>query len=38
MPPEVGTADIVVGILGTLGVVLLIVVFIWVFRDRMLKK
>jgi hypothetical protein len=38
MKAEFGTADIVVGILGALGVVVLIVVFVWVLRDRMLKK
>ena len=38
MRPEVGTADIVVGVIAALGVVVLVVVFVWVFRDRMLKK
>jgi hypothetical protein len=38
MQPEIGTADIVVGILAALGVVALIVVFVWVIRDRMLNK
>jgi hypothetical protein len=33
-----GTADIVVGVLAALGVVVLVVVFVWVLRDRMLKK
>ena len=32
-----GTGDIVVGVLAALGVVILIAVFIWVLRDRMLK-
>jgi hypothetical protein len=38
MRPEIGTADIVVGVLAAVGVVILIVLFVWVFRDRMLKK
>jgi hypothetical protein len=38
MQPEIGTADVIVGILAALGVVVLIVVFVWVIRDRMLKK
>jgi len=33
-----GTGDIVVGVLATIGVVVLIVLFVWVLRDRMLKK
>ncbi len=36
--PEYGTEDIVVGVLAALGVVVLIVVFVWVFREVMLKK
>jgi hypothetical protein len=32
-----GTADIVVGVLAAIGVVVLIALFIWVLRDRMLK-
>lgn len=38
MKPEVGTGDVVVGILAAIGVVVLIVVFVWVIKDRMLKK
>jgi hypothetical protein len=38
MRPEIGTADIVVGVLAAVGVVILIVVLVWVFRDRMMKK
>ncbi len=38
MKPEFETADIVVGVLAALGVVLLIVVFIVVFRAVLLKK
>jgi hypothetical protein len=38
MTAQYGTADIVVGVLGALGVVVLIVVFVWVFRERMLRK
>jgi hypothetical protein len=33
-----GTVDIVVGVLAALGVIVLVIVFVWVFRDRMLKK
>jgi hypothetical protein len=36
--PEFETADIVVGVLASLGVVVLIVVFIMVFRAVILKK
>jgi hypothetical protein len=38
MRPEIGTADIVVGVLTVIGVAVLIVVFVWVFKDRMLNK
>lgn len=38
MKPEIETADIVVGVLAALGVVVLIVVFIVVFRAVILKK
>jgi hypothetical protein len=31
------TGDVVVGILATIGVVVLVAVFIWVLRDRMMK-
>lgn len=34
--PEITTADVVVGVLAAIGVVVLIVVFIWVFKNRML--
>jgi hypothetical protein len=33
--PEVGTPDIVVGVLAGLGVIVLIVVFVFVFRNVM---
>jgi len=36
--PEFETADIVVGVLAAIGVVVLIIVFAWVFKDRMLNK
>lgn len=36
--PEIGTGDIVVGMLAALGVVVLIALFVWVLRDRMMKK
>jgi hypothetical protein len=35
MNPEIGTPDIVVGVLAGLGVVVLIVVFVIVFRNVM---
>ena len=38
MKPEFETADIVVGVLAAIGVVVLIIVFAWVFKDRMLNK
>ena len=38
MKTEIGTGDIVVGVLAAIGVVVLIVVFVWVLKDRMLKK
>ena len=38
MRPEIETADIVVGVLAALGVVVLIVVFVLVFRAVTLKK
>lgn len=38
MKPGIGTGDIVVGILAAIGVVVLVVVFVWVLKDRMLKK
>lgn len=36
MNPEMTTADVVIGLLAAIGVVVLIVVFIWVFKSRML--
>jgi hypothetical protein len=36
--PEIGTGDIVVGVLAALGVVVLIVVFVIVFRSVLRKK
>jgi hypothetical protein len=36
--PDIETSDIVVGVLAALGVVVLIIVFVWVFKDRMLDK
>ena len=38
MPAEYQTADIVVGVLAAIGVVVLIVVFAIVFRKTFLKK
>lgn len=38
MKPDIGTGDIVVGILGSIGVVVLIVLFIYVVRDILTKK
>jgi hypothetical protein len=38
MPPEIGTADVVVGVLAAIGVLVLIVVFIWVYKDHVQKK
>lgn len=38
MKPDIGTADIVVGVLGALGIVVLIVVFVLVFRSVFLKR
>jgi hypothetical protein len=32
MKPEIGTEDVVVGILAAIGIVVLIVVFVWVVR------
>jgi hypothetical protein len=36
--PEIGTGDIVVGVLAALGVVVLIVVFVIVFRSVLNRK
>jgi hypothetical protein len=38
MQPEIGMADIVVGILAAIGVVVLIVVFVWVYRTHIQKQ
>jgi hypothetical protein len=38
MKYEVGTGDIIVGLLGAVGVVVLIVLFIYVVRNVLMKK
>ncbi len=38
MKPEIGTADVVIGVLAGLGVLVLIVVFVIVVRKVMLGK
>lgn len=38
MKPEIGTGDIIVGLLGAIGVVVLIVLFVYVVRDVLTKK
>lgn len=38
MQAEMGTADIVVGILATLGVLVLLVVFVYVVRNVVFKR
>jgi hypothetical protein len=38
MKPEIGTGDIVVGVLATIGVVVLIVLFIYVVRNVLTRK
>ncbi len=38
MKPDIGTGDIVVGILGAIGVVVLIALFIYVVRDILTRK
>lgn len=38
MKPEIGTGDVIVGILGAIGVVVLIVLFVYVVRNMLLKK
>lgn len=38
MNPEMGTADVVVGILAALGVLVLIAVFVYVVKTVLLKK
>jgi len=38
MKYDVGTGDIIVGVLGTIGVVVLIVLFIYVVKNVLTKK
>lgn len=38
MKPDIGTGDIIVGLLGAIGVVVLIVLFVYVVRDVLTKK
>ena len=38
MKSEMGTSDIVIGILGAIGVVVLIVLFVYVVRNVLMKK
>jgi hypothetical protein len=38
MKYDVGTGDIIVGILGTIGVVVLIVLFVYVVKNILMKK
>ncbi len=38
MKQEFGTGDIIVGVLGTIGVVVLLVLFVYVVRNVLLKK
>ncbi len=38
MKYEVGTGDIIVGVLGVIGVVVLIVLFVYVVRNILMKK
>lgn len=38
MKADIGTADIVVGVLAAVGVVVLVVVFVIVFKNVLLKK
>ncbi len=38
MKPEIGTEDVVVGILAAIGIVVLIVVFVWVVREVLKKE
>ena len=38
MKPEIGTGDIIVGILGAIGVVVLLALFIYVVRDVLTRK
>jgi hypothetical protein len=38
MKPDIGTGDIIVGVLGAIGVVVLLVLFIYVVRNILTKK
>jgi hypothetical protein len=38
MKSEIGTGDIVVGVLGAIGVVVLIALFVYVVKNVLLKK
>lgn len=38
MKSEIGTGDIIVGVMGAIGVVVLIVLFVYVVRNVLLKK
>jgi hypothetical protein len=38
MKQEFGTGDIIVGVLGTIGVVVLLVLFVYVVRNILMKK
>lgn len=38
MKQEFGTGDIIVGVLGTIGVVVLLVLFVYVVQNVLLKK
>lgn len=38
MEYEIGTGDIIVGVMGAIGVVVLIVLFVYVVRNVLMKK
>lgn len=38
MKSEIGTGDIIVGVLGAIGVVVLIVLFVYVVRNVLMKR
>ena len=38
MKQEFGTGDIIVGVLGTIGVVVLLVLFVYVVKNILMKK
>jgi beta-lactamase regulating signal transducer with metallopeptidase domain len=38
MKPDIGTGDIIVGVLGAIGVIVLLVLFIYVVRNILTKK